>query len=160
LDDIWAVIGLSSLIASVVTISLGLIRDIIVEGYRFRKQSEAGYLQNQIKLYSQIFFLLTRIRCDEFDPLFFKGTSEDVKEINELLKTNSSSLESIVVAHWLALMRSWSVGVAAKDEAERDRAREYASDRLRDINGTIAKILNSNLLPRYRKIVGKTVPDV
>jgi len=160
LDDVWGIIGLSSLIASVVTIGLGLIRDILVERYRFRRQSEAGYLQNQIRLYSQIFFLLERIRCLELDTLFFKEPSEDIKEINELLKTNSSSLESRVVADWSALVKSFSLGIDEKDEAEKRRLRESASDKIWDITGTIREILNSNLLPRYRKIVGKTVPDM
>lgn len=160
MDDIWGIIGLSSLIASVVTISLGLIRDIIVERYRFRRQSEAGYIQEQIMLYSRIFFLLERIRCRAGDTLFFSEPSDDTKEINELLKTSSSSLESTVVTHWLALMKTWALAIDEKDEAERNRLKESASDRLGDITGTIREILNSNLLPRYRKIVGKTVPDI
>jgi hypothetical protein len=60
MDDVWTIIGLSSLIASVVTVVLGIARDVLVDKYRFKRESEAGYLQSQIQVFSKIYFLLTR----------------------------------------------------------------------------------------------------
>jgi hypothetical protein len=65
-------LGKLSLIASVVTVILGIVRDILVEKYRFKRESEAGYIQRQTQIYSQIYFLLKRLEKDATLLDFFK----------------------------------------------------------------------------------------
>lgn len=64
MNDVWSIIGLSSLVASVVTVILGIVRDVLVEKYRFKRESQAGYLQRQIQIYSHIYFFLQRMDRD------------------------------------------------------------------------------------------------
>ena len=78
MDDFWTIIGLSSLIASIVTVVLGLARDVIVDKYRFKRQSEAGYLQSQIQVFSKIYFVLTRTTKGATKSLFFKTATATV----------------------------------------------------------------------------------
>lgn len=60
--NIWNIIATSSLIASFVTAILGIIRDVFLERYRFKRQSESGYVQSQIQIYSQLYFFLNRLK--------------------------------------------------------------------------------------------------
>ena len=97
MNDIWSIIGLSSLVASVVTIVLGIVRDILVEKYRFKRESEAGFIQSQIQLYNQIYFLLRRWQIGAKMPQLFGEYGRNVKEINEIIKTSSSLLDHRVL---------------------------------------------------------------
>lgn len=104
MDDIWSIIGLSSLIASLVTMILGIVRDILVEKHRFNRESQAGHIQRQIQLYSRIYFLLIRLRKGATAVALFGKSAEDVKELNDVIKTNSSLLESRIMNSWITIM--------------------------------------------------------
>jgi len=153
MDDIWSIIGLSSLIASVVTVILGIIRDILVEKQSFKRQSEAEYIQRQIQVYSQIYFLLQRIHRGAIMPELFGKTGENIIELNNIIKTNSSFLESRVLNKWLTIMALLQKSVQEGKGYEKELAEH--SEQLVLI---IKEMMNSDLIPKYRKIVGETVP--
>jgi hypothetical protein len=164
MDDIWTIIGLSSLIASVVTIVLGIARDVLVDKYRFKRQSEAGYIQNQIQIYSQIYFLLRRVSEGAVLTDLFGSTKNDIMDLNSTMKTKSDLLDSKVRGQWLALMASFTSDVEelAKgkhlDENEWEERRKNFRNYLGQLALTIKDIMNNSLIPKYRKIVGETVP--
>jgi len=158
MDQIWSIIGLSSLIAAVVTVSLGIVRDIFVEKYRFKRQSEAGFIQSQIQVYSQIHLLLARIEKRATEPLFFGEASTNLKEINDIIKTNSYLLTSRIKNEWLSFMAMFQRGFDVRDNKDR-LVLGIALDAKKDeILSLIIVIINRDLIPKYRKIVGETVP--
>jgi len=158
MDDIWAIIGLSSLIASVVTVILGIVRDVLVEKYRFKKQSEAGYLQSQIRLYFQIHFLLKRLTLGAVTPMLFEAVPESIKEANKMIKTKSDLVAPEFTNTWLAIMTL--IENAIKDKEQQVKLMWDADEKMKELMLIIKEILNKNLLPKYRKIVGKTVPPL
>jgi len=162
MDQFWSIIGLSSLIASVVTVILGIARDILVEKHRFKRQSEAGYIQRQIQLYSRIYFLLIRIRKGATAVGLFGKSAEDIKELNDVIKTNSSLLESRIMNSWItimALISKTTKMVTQKKNGE--KRKEYIRKGRKETTQlilTVKSIMNDILIPKYRKIVGETVP--
>jgi len=160
MDDIWSIIGLSSLIAAIVSVILGIIRDVFVDRYHFKRQSEAGYIQKQIQIYSQIYFVLKRIEKYAISPQIFGAASETMRELNNIMKENSSLIESEVLTNWLYLMAL--MGKAVEDK-QRQHWEELSNEMVKTGDQTflmIKEIMNKNLIPKYRKIVGKTVPSL
>ena len=153
MDDIWTIIGLSSLIGSVVTALLAIVRDIIVERRSFRRKGEAEYIQKQIQVYSQINFLLQRIHRGAVMSELFGKTEENIIELNNLIKTNSSFLDSKVLSKWLTIMSLLQKSL----EQDKNYAIELTQNS-EEIVLTIRDIMNNNLIPKYQQIVGKTVP--
>lgn len=157
MDDIWTIIGVSSLIASVVTVVLGIARDVLVERYRFNRQSEAGYIQSQIQILSKIHFLLARCKKGAVGFLF-KNVAESVKEVNEVIETNIQLLPPAILSEWLNLMAGINEAVEEKDPKKQKELVESANQEIGDLLKHIASFTNSYLIPKYRKIVGETVP--
>jgi len=160
MDDIWAIIGLSSLIASVVTVILGIVRDIFVERYRFKKQSEAGFIQSQIKIYSQLYFLLQRLKIGAITPELFGKLEDNIKELNNLVKMNASLVESKVLNKWVYCMALATVFLQGPEVKVREEIREQTNERIIQLASIVKEIMNKNLIPKYRKIVGETVPTL
>jgi len=158
MSELWNIIGLSSLVASVVTVILGIIRDILIEKYRFRRQSEAGFIQSQIKLYSQIYFLLQRIQIGATAPQFFSSIFDDMKELNDIIKANSSLLTPTIIGKWLAFMVLIKEIMEEKKTEKREELGKKAREHSVELLSIIKEMMNSNLIPKYRKIVGETVP--
>ena len=161
MDDIWSIIGLSSLVASVVTVFLGIVRDVLVEKYRFKRQSEAGYLQSQVRLYSHIHFLLRSVRAAglKFSREMFGKFSENVRELNDIIRKSSDLLDNRILDLWLAFMSLFVEGMEAMEAKE--KVTEYvlqAVERRKQLLLAIKDIMNNRLIPEYCKIVGKTVP--
>lgn len=122
MNDIWSIIGLSSLVASVITVILGIVRDVLVEKYRFKRESEAGYVQSQIVMYSRINFLLTCIT--ELVPTELFGKYEDnIKELNDIMKAQASLLEQKVLNKWFAI---WAWFTKYKEEKEETKKMRLA----------------------------------
>lgn len=159
MNDIWSIIGLSSLVASVVTVLVGIVKDIVVEKYRFKRQSVAGYIQSQIQIYSRIYFLLKTLTEPTLTELF-GTTPENVKELNDIIKAQSSLLEQKALNEWFAIWGWTKKYREGKEEAQKDEAIEKSYNHIRKLLSIIKGIMNSNLIPKYRKIVGETVPDL
>lgn len=159
MDDIWAIIGLSSLIASVVTVILGIVRDILVEKYRFKRQSEAGYVQGQIQLYHRIYFFLKRTEIGGH-PDFFNKWEDDVKEVNSILKSKSSFLEPRFLNKWLTFFSLLNDLVKEKDKMKKKVLWNKVADAYPELLSIVKEIMNNTLIPKYRKIVGETVPTL
>jgi hypothetical protein len=155
--NIWTIVGLSSLIAAVVTAILGLLRDVIVERYRFKRQCEADYLRNQIQIFSRIYFTLLRTRKGATGYTIFKKPEVTFKELNELIESNIHLLPFRLLNQWMETM---ALLTKALKEAEMKGRRESGKlvgegfEKMLDILETVA---NEDLIPRYRKIVGHTV---
>ena len=157
MNDIWSIIGLSSLIASVVTIVLGIVRDVFVERYRFKREKEAGYLQGQIRLYSRIHFLIRRLTIGAVTSLLFEGVPEALKECNKTIEESSDLLEPRFLNEWLSIMTLIERATKAKKE-QKTKSYLEADKNMRQIISIIEEVMNNNLIPKYRKIVGETVP--
>lgn len=161
MNDIWSIIGLSSLIASIVTVILGIVRDVLVEKHRFRRQSEAGYIQSQIQIYSRIYFLLQRLEKGASIAELFGDTVENMKELNKIIGKNSSLMEPKIVNEWLGMM-AFSQKFMKEKKVTKKRT-EYAKQmrkHSKSIREIIKTRMNNNLIPKYRKIVGETVPSL
>lgn len=158
MDQFWSIIGLSSLIASVVTVILGIVRDILVEKHRFKREKEAGYLQSQIRLYAQIHLLLKRLTLGAVTPMFFKTVPESIKEINKIIETSSEFLAPEFKNKWLNIMILIDNGGKTKDEKQQAKLFWEADENMEQLILIIKEIVNNTLIPKYRKIVGETVP--
>jgi len=157
MDDIWALIGLSSLVAAIVTATLGLIRDVLVNRYNFKKTNEASYLENQVKLYYQIYFTVARIGKGQWHPSFFGKTEESLKEINTIVEENSHLLTPNMLNMWLDIMCTFG---ELKEESEPEKRRTIALRAVKQLDEILietARTANEDILPRYRKIVGFSV---
>ena len=157
--DIWTIIGLSSLIASVVTVILGLLRDVLVERYRFKRQSEAGYLQSQIQMVSRLHFLLTRIKMRATGVLF-KDIGETTLEINTLIEGNVNLLPPKVLDEWLKAMAIMKEALKEKDDEKQKVQTRKALEKFDRICCYLEEFANNDLIPKYRSIVGKTVAEL
>lgn len=159
MNEIWSIIGLSSLIASIVTIILGIVRDVLVEKYRFKREKEAGYIQNQIRMHSQIYLLLKRLRKGATAPEYFGEVTENIRELNDIIKKSSDVLKPIVLNEWLALFTTLKKIMEEKPKSEkRKELVKEAKEHSRKLVLTIKNTMNKDLIPKYRKIVGETVP--
>jgi len=166
MNDIWTIIGLSSLIASVVTVILGIAKDILVEKYRFKRQSQAGYIQSQIQAYSRIYFLSQTIHAGATSPELLGEIRKRIFEVNEFIKTKSSLLESKVKSEWLNIMSLLTecMEEVQKRKSGKDQSKimeeyiEKCVEHLHLLISIIKEIMNKDLIPKYREIVGKTVP--
>ena len=158
MDDIWSIIGLSSLIASLVTVISGIVRDILVEKHRFNRESEAGYLQSQIKLYAQIHLLLKRFTLGAVTPMLFETVPESIKGINKIIETSSDFVAPEFKNKWLAIMLSIENAIKTEDKKQRAKLFWEADENMKQLILIIKEIVNNTLIPKYRKIVGKTVP--
>jgi hypothetical protein len=161
MDDIWSIIGLSSLIAAVVTVILGIARDILVEKHRFKRKSEAGYIQSQIRLYAQIHFLLRRLEVSgKVGDVLFGKIVENIRELNDIIKRSSDLLETRLLNTWMFI---WKVAEESIKEKEEEKLKVYGKimdDKAKEMESIIRDIMNNNLIPKYCKIVGKTVPTL
>ena len=160
MNDIWSIIGLSSLVASVVTVVLGIVRDVLVEKSRFKRESEAGYLQSQIQLYSRIYYYLRRPRLGEAIYEIFGGWKEGVKEMNAIFKAESSLLDKRVLNKWFSIWKSYRDYLEETDDKIKKELYDGATEDAIELLSIIKEIMNDNLIPKYRKIVGETVPDL
>ena len=158
MNDIWSIIGLSSLIASVVTVALGIVKDILIERYRFKRQSEAGYLQSQIRLYSKIYFLLRRLTIGAVTTVLFEETVDALKRFNRIIEENSELLAPKVLDKWLTIMTTIEKGIKTKDPKLKVKILWEADKNMRQSISIVKEIMNNDLIPKYRKIVGETVP--
>jgi len=163
MDEIWSIIGLSSLIASVVTVTLGIVRDVLIERYRFKRQSEAGYLQSQIRLYSQIHFLLKRLTIGAVTPLLFEEVRDAIKKFNEIIEKSSDLLTSEFLGKWLDVMTLIEKAIKAFGDHDNELTIKLAWEadkNMKQLIPIIKETMNNKLIPKYRKIVGKTVPTL
>jgi hypothetical protein len=158
-QDIWTIIGLSSLIASVVTIVLGLIRDVLVERYRFRRQSQSGFIQKQLQILSRIYFTLERMRKQAAGDLLFKESWDTFRDINKIIEEDMFLLSSRICNQLLKVM-------AYIPEVLKEKGTEHWREQATFLVEEIDKILNfieeeanKKLIPKYRSIVGETVSN-
>lgn len=165
MDEIWTVIGLSSLIASVVTVILGIVRDILVDKYHFKRQSEADYLRTQIQVFSQIYFVLARALKGVGTSHFFKERPTDrFKEINAVMEANTYLLPPKVFSQWLKTITLLDKALDVRDGVEKSQETKtlYTSawKESHEMLKVIAETANNDLLPRYRNIVGESVGNL
>lgn len=159
-EDIWTIVGLSSLIASVVTVILGLARDVLVERYRFRRHSEAGYLQSQIQILWRIYFTLARMRKRAVGTRLFKEGWETFKEINAVIEKNILLLPSRIWNEWLGIMTQINKVLDEKDAKSKQEQSILLVKKIEKILDLIEEVANKDLIPKYRSIVGNTVSNL
>ena len=160
MSDIWSIIGLSSLVASVVTVVLGIVRDVLVEKHRFKRQSEAGYVQAQIRMYSQINYLVKRVLIGLYSPELFGRMEDEIKKINDIVKESSDLLDSRVLNEWLLIMENFDHFLRESNADEVLKYYKKVKKHTRQLGSIIKEITNDDLIPKYRKIVGETVPNL
>lgn len=160
MSDIWSIIGISSLVAAVVTVVLGTIKDILMERYRFKRQSEAKYLESQVKLYSQLYFLSKRLTIGATTSVLFEKVPDAIKNVNKIIEEKTELLAPEFLNEWLSIMKSLGMMVESKAGEQQKKRAEEAERKMKELIQIIRRIMNNTLIPKYRKIVGETVPDL
>jgi hypothetical protein len=158
MSEIWQIIGLSSLIASIINIIGNVITNIYVAKKHFQRESEAGYIQDQIKLYSKIYFLIQRIRVGAISDMFFKDFITEIKELNNIIKNSSFLLETKILMKWFEINKLFFK--VLEDKMNRDQFYDKLWPEFDEIASLIREKVNNDLNPRYKEIVGKTVPKL
>lgn len=158
LSEILSIIGLSSLIASIVTIIGNIITNIFVEKKRFQRKSEAGYIQDQIKLYSKIYFLIQRTRVGAISDVFFEDLITEIKGVNNNIKDLSFLLETKILMKWFDINNLFTK--AGTKSIDRNQFYDEIWPELDELASLIREKVNNDLNPPYREIVGKTVPNL
>src|SRR3989304_9179866 len=156
-EDIWTIVGLSSLVSIIVTVILGLMRDVIFERYRFNRQQEADHLKNQIQVLSRIHFLLVRLQKGATDLRFFKEPEFNVKELNDLIEGNSSLLTQDIFNDWMDIWVLVRQSELEKDSHKQSVARGTYAFKIDLLIIEIESYHNNVLLPKYRSFVGDTI---
>ena len=150
MDDILTIIvGTSALVAAVVTVGLTLIKDVIVSRYDFKRRSEAGYIQERIRLYSKIYYNLEKLQIEgdmlagHPNNLVYSGKEIEkfIDEINKILSSRIDLVSERVRTAWLCFQAN----------PTDDKAHDYA----RRLMQQIKKEFNEELIPKYRKYVGE-----
>ena len=158
LSEIWRIIGLSSLIATIASIIGNTIANILVEKKRFRREREAGYIQEQIKLYSKIYIIIQRIRVGAIGEVFFEDFITEIKGVNNIIKDLSFLLETKILMKWFEVLKLFlEIG---RTKVDRDQLYDKLWPELDELASLIREKVNSDLNPRYSEIVGKTVPKM
>lgn len=158
MSEIWQIIGLSSLIASIIGIIGNIIANIYVEKKRFQRESEAGYIQEQIKILFKIYFLIQRIRVGVIDEAFFDDFITEIKGVNNMIKDLSFLLETKILTKWFEINRLFSS--AGRQSLDRSQFYDKIWPDLEEMASLIREKINNDLNPRYKEIVGKTVPKL
>jgi hypothetical protein len=159
MDDIWTIIGLSSLIAAIVSVILGIVRDVLVERYRFKKQSEARYLQSQIQIFSKIYFLLARGKMGAVG-IFFKNYADSIKELNDFVEMHTDFLPPKVLTKWLNFQATLQKALDEKEPKQEEIFKKETLPIHNELLKLIVDYANTELIPKYRKIVGETVASL
>lgn len=115
----------------------------------FKAQSEAGYIQAKVRLYSLILFYIEKMRLTgrvlghgEESYMFTREEIEDVvTELNDAIKERVDLLNPRILENWL--------------ELQVDIYREPALPRMNELRELILQEYNDDLIPKYRKIVGE-----
>ncbi len=152
MSEIWQIIGLSSLIASIINIIGNVISNIYVAKKRFQRESEAGYIQSQIQLYSKIYFLIQRIRLGAISELFFQDFVTDIKDLNDIMSNSSFLLETEILLEWININNLFDL--TGKKGGDGDAVRS----KLDELTSLIREHVNEVLNPLYKEVVGITVP--
>lgn len=158
LSEIWRIIGLSSLIATIASIIGNTIANILVEKKRFQREREAGYIQEQIKIYSKIYFIIQRIRVGAIDEVFFEDLVTEIKGVTNIIKDLSFLLETKILMKWFNINKLFAkAGIKSID---RNQFYDEIWSELDEMASLIREKVNSDLNPRYKEIVGKTIPNL
>jgi len=159
LSELWEIIGLSSLIASIVTIIGNALLTIFVEKKRFQRESEAGYIQEQIKSYNKIYFLIQRIRVGAIGDLLFPDFINEIKALNNNVKDSSFLLETNILMKWFEINNLF-IKIGNLEEIGKDQLFDKLFLEMDNLISLIEKKVNDDLNLRYKEIVGKTVPEL
>lgn len=158
LSEIWRIIGLSSLIATIASIIGNTIANIFVEKKRFQRESEAGYIQEQIKLYSKIYFIIQRIRVGAIGEMFFEDFITEIKGVNKIIKDLSFLLETKILMKWFEINKLFIK--AGTKSVDRNQFFDEIWPELEELASLVREKVNNDLNPPYSEIVGKTVPKL
>jgi len=159
LSELWEIIGLSSLIASIVTIIGNALLTIFVEKKRFQREREAGYIQEQIKSYNKIYFLIQRIRVGAIGDLLFPDFINEIKTLNNNVKDSSFLLETNILMKWFEINNLF-IKIGNLEEIGQDQLFDKLCLEMDNLISLIEKKVNDDLNLRYKEIVGKTVPEL
>lgn len=144
LGEVLITIALSSTTAGIISVILSH----HFQTRLFKRQSEAGYIQAKVRLYSLILFYIEKMRLAGIalglgneKYVFKKGEIDDIiKELNEAIKEKIDLLNPEALKNWLELQ----VIVYQQPVLERIK-------KLREL---ILQEYNEEIIPKYRKIVG------
>jgi len=159
MSEIWQIIGISSLIATIASIIGNAIANIYVEKKHFQRESEAEYIKDQIKLYSKIYFLLQRVYLGAISQYLFQKFIDDTKDLNDVIKNYSFLLETEILINWIIINRIFTK-IPEVDEGEEKKYMDTLWPKIEELNSLICEHVNNVLNPLYKEIVGKTVPDL
>jgi len=157
MSDILSIIGISSLVAAIVTTILGLFRDIIVDRFKFKIEKESKYIQKQLDVYFKLYYILLRTKYTISKPSIIPSIDKEVTEFNTLLNKYSSLLDRHILKNWLEFIKLTNELIQLEEKKRERKYKELIE--IRDkLEQSIKVIVNNKLIPKYRKIVGETVP--
>ena len=115
----------------------------------FKSQTEAGYIQAKVRLYSLILFYIEKMRLagevlglGKAKYVFKKGEIDEIiKELNEAIKEKLDLINPEALKNWL--------------ELQTILYQKPALERIEKLRELILKEYNEEVIPKYRKIVGK-----
>ena len=161
MSEFWQIIGLSSLIASIINIMGNFISNIYVAKKSFQREKEAGYIKSQIQLYYKIYFLMQRLRLGATNEVLFQSFIDEIKELNNVMKDSSFLLEAEILIKWFEINILFPmIGKTGIGPEQQKKRMDLLYSTIDEINSLIRKQVNKFLNPRYKEVVGKTVPDL
>jgi hypothetical protein len=115
----------------------------------FKSQAEAGYIQAKVRLYSLILFYIEKMRLAAKalghgeEKYVFKEREIDgiIRELNDAVKEKLDLINPEALKNWL--------------ELQTIIYREPALERMKKLRELILQEYNTQIIPRYRKIVGE-----
>jgi len=159
--DFLTLIGLSSLIAAIVSGIINIIKDYLIEGFRFRREKKVNFLKKQINAYFRLFYTLHRISLFHAHGSFIMSVEDCISSMNEMILEETSLFNFNTLKNWYRLMND--IGEMLK---KHNKSEEIQEDFLQifkligDLMKDIKKLLNIEIIPEYRKITGTDMPEL
>ncbi len=160
IEDIWSIIGLSSIISAIVSITLGFVSAYVLERSRFAREQKTTHLKNQIQLLSRMHSVLVRIQKNATDLRFYEDEENEIKELNSDMKGDTTLLPQELFNDWNDIWIHIRVWEREEDPKKKIRLGGNLGLKWDSMIAEIQGYHNHVLLPKYRKIVGDTINDL
>ena len=137
--DFWVTVLASGVVAAVSSTIIGAIFNL----YKFKRESEAGFVQARAELYSYLFFWLRIWLAQGIEqPIHL----EDFIPVDKFLSLRLHLVNSEIQKEWLTL----------HDEVVAETFEDAVDTALKLVE-LIKKEFNEDIIPKYEKYVGKNI---
>ena len=141
--EFWITVLASGVVAVVSSAIISAIVNLYAIKYKFKRESEAGFVNARAELHAYLFFWLRIWLARDIDiPISW----EDFTTVDKYLSMKLHLINSDIQKEWLELHGKVT-----------DRKFEDAVNTAKELVELIKNEFNDNIIPKYEKYVGKNI---